>query len=45
MSPAVRFDEADVRRLLDVIEQDIVPLTRVGVAVGNKIFGGAIAHP
>lgn len=42
MSPAVRFDEADVRRLLDVIEQDIVPLTRAGVAAGNKIFGAAI---
>ena len=29
-------------RLLDVIEHEIVPLTRIGVAEGNKIFGGAI---
>ncbi len=29
-------------RLLDVIEQDIIPLTRKGVAAGNKVFGAAI---
>lgn len=29
-------------RLLDVIETDILPRTRVGVANGNKIFGAAI---
>lgn len=29
-------------RLLDVIEDDIVPLTRAGVASGNKLFGAAI---
>ena len=29
-------------RILDVIEQDIVPLTRAGVAAGNKLFGAAI---
>ncbi|GMR22206.1 MAG: nucleoside deaminase [Acidobacteriota bacterium] len=29
-------------RLLDVIEKDIVPLTRDGVLSGNKIFGAAI---
>lgn len=29
-------------RLLDVIEQDIIPLTASGVAAGNKIFGAAI---
>jgi len=39
-----QFDEADVRRLLDVIEQEIVPLTRAGVAAGNKIFGAAIVR-
>lgn len=33
---------AEVTRLLDVIERDIVPLTTAGVAVGNKVFGGAI---
>lgn len=29
-------------RLLDVIEEDIIPLTRRGVAIGNKLFGAAI---
>ncbi|MBB4064716.1 deaminase [Gellertiella hungarica] len=29
-------------RLLDVIERDIIPLTRKGVAAGNKVFGAAI---
>jgi tRNA(Arg) A34 adenosine deaminase TadA len=29
-------------RLLDVIEHDILPLTRKGVALGNKVFGAAI---
>lgn len=29
-------------RLLDVIEYDILPLTRAGVARGNKVFGAAI---
>jgi len=31
-----------VSRFLDVIEHDIAPLTRQGVARGNKIFGAAI---
>ena len=29
-------------RFLDVIEHDILPLTRAGVARGDKVFGGAI---
>lgn len=29
-------------RLLDVIENDLLPLTRAGVSTGNKIFGAAI---
>lgn len=29
-------------RLLDVIETDVVPLTRDGVEAGNKLFGAAI---
>lgn len=33
-----------VTRLLDVIETDIVPLTRAGVARGNKLFGAAILN-
>jgi len=35
-------DPALLARLLDVIAQDIVPLTRRGVAEGNKLFGAAI---
>lgn len=31
-----------VSRLLSIIENDIVPLTRRGVANGNKIFGAAV---
>jgi tRNA(Arg) A34 adenosine deaminase TadA len=31
-----------LNRLFNVIEQDIFPKTRVGVAQGNKIFGAAI---
>ena len=30
------------RRFLEVIEDDIVPLTRQGVQAGNKLFGAAI---
>ncbi|WP_411035545.1 nucleoside deaminase [Shinella sp. BYT-45] len=30
------------KRLLDVIELDILPLTRQGVAAGNKVFGAAV---
>jgi tRNA(Arg) A34 adenosine deaminase TadA len=30
------------KRLLDVIEHDIVPLTETGVRAGNKVFGAAI---
>lgn len=31
-----------INRLFDVIEHDIVPKTRAGVAAGNKLFGAAI---
>ena len=31
-----------IDRLLDVIERDILPMTRQGVTEGNKIFGAAI---
>jgi tRNA(Arg) A34 adenosine deaminase TadA len=31
-----------LNRLLDVVEHDLVPLTRAGVGGGNKIFGAAI---
>ena len=35
-------DASLIERLFDVIENDIVPLTAVGVAAGNKLFGAAI---
>jgi tRNA(Arg) A34 adenosine deaminase TadA len=38
----LKHDSAFVGRLLDVIEHDILPLTRAGVSAGNKIFGAAI---
>jgi tRNA(Arg) A34 adenosine deaminase TadA len=31
-----------IAHLLDIIEEDIVPLTRGGVSKGNKVFGAAI---
>lgn len=31
-----------IDRMLSVIEDDIVPLTRVGVTEGNKVFGAAV---
>lgn len=31
-----------IGRMLDVIETDLVPMTRAGVAHGNKLFGAAI---
>lgn len=31
-----------LHRLLETIEEDILPLTRDGVALGNKIFGAAL---
>ncbi|TWE11860.1 deaminase [Rudaeicoccus suwonensis] len=36
------MDHTSLDRLLHVIEADIVPLTTVGVADGNKLFGAAI---
>ena len=35
-------DTALLDRLLAVIEQDVVPMTRAGVKKGNKLFGAAI---
>ncbi len=35
-------DKSIAARLLNVVEQDILPLTRKGVAAGNKVFGAAI---
>lgn len=35
-------DQTLIDRLIDVIEHEIAPLTRDGVAQGNKIFGAAL---
>jgi len=35
-------DASLIDRLFDVIENDILPLTKAGVAKGNKLFGAAI---
>ncbi|PWW03886.1 tRNA(Arg) A34 adenosine deaminase TadA [Hoeflea marina] len=35
-------DARQAARFLDVIEQDILPLTTIGVGQGNKVFGAAI---
>ncbi|WP_187968321.1 nucleoside deaminase [Aquibium microcysteis] len=37
-------DVALLDRLLDVIERDVVPMTRAGVEKGNKLFGAAILN-
>lgn len=37
-------DSILAERLLDVIDTDILPLTKSGVAAGNKIFGAALLH-
>ncbi|MDZ5695784.1 nucleoside deaminase [Chelativorans sp. M5D2P16] len=38
----MKHDATFIDRLLDVIEQHIVPRTRTGVRAGNKLFGAAI---
>ena len=35
-------DHAMAARLLDVIEHDVIPLTRAGVERGDKVFGAAV---
>lgn len=43
--PMENVDEAAfVRRLLNVMEQEIVPLTEQGVGEGNKVFGAALVR-
>ncbi len=43
MSGVGGHDDATLAaRLLEVLDDDILPLTRAGVAAGNKLFGAAI---
>ena len=37
-----KSDQQIVTRLIDVIEENIVPLTAASVSEGNKVFGSAI---
>lgn len=43
MKPA-EHDADFLSHLLNIIEQDIVPLTAEGVVRGNKLFGAALLH-
>lgn len=36
------FQQDRVSRMLEIIENDVVPLTHAGVGKGNKVFGAAI---
>ena len=40
--PALLANAAELRRLLEVIEMEILPKTAVRVAAGDKVFGAAI---
>ena len=42
LSAEILSEHSGIARLLGVIEQEIVPLTRDGVDKGNKVFGAAI---
>lgn len=36
------FTGSVARRMIEVLEHDVVPLTRAGVEAGNKVFGAAV---
>ena len=40
--PQLRATPAEIKRMLDIIERDILPQTECGVHEGNKVFGAAI---
>jgi tRNA(Arg) A34 adenosine deaminase TadA len=40
--PELTASVAEIRQMLRVIEQDILPVTNRGVAEGNKVFGAAV---
>jgi tRNA(Arg) A34 adenosine deaminase TadA len=40
--PELKASVSEIQRLLDVMENEILPLTEKGVADGNKVFGAAI---
>ena len=42
--PKLAATTKELFRLLEVIEQDILPITRQGVEMGNKVFGAAVLN-
>jgi tRNA(Arg) A34 adenosine deaminase TadA len=40
--PPLTATVTEIQRLLEVMEKDILPVTELGVAAGNKVFGAAI---
>ena len=40
--PPLRATPTEIKRMLDIIERDILPQTECGVHEGNKVFGAAI---
>jgi tRNA(Arg) A34 adenosine deaminase TadA len=44
MTASLQDDSRLPERLIDCIENDILPLTTAGVAAGNKIFGAALLY-
>eukprot|EP00531_Pseudo-nitzschia_arenysensis_P011037 CAMPEP_0116125190 /NCGR_PEP_ID=MMETSP0329-20121206/5678_1 /TAXON_ID=697910 /ORGANISM="Pseudo-nitzschia arenysensis, Strain B593" /LENGTH=218 /DNA_ID=CAMNT_0003619213 /DNA_START=187 /DNA_END=843 /DNA_ORIENTATION=- len=40
--PALKANAEELKGMLDVIENEIMPQTETGVGIGNKVFGAAI---
>lgn len=36
---------AQLKRMFEVIEEEILPVTEKGVALGNKVFGASVLNP
>eukprot|EP01047_Picozoa_sp_COSAG01_P028747 COSAG01_NODE_1942_length_8842_cov_5.900492_8_plen_209_part_00 len=45
VQPALVATASELSRMLSVIEDEIIPKTRAGVAEGNKVFGAAVLGP
>lgn len=43
--PALTATPSELRQLLTIIQNDILPKTRQGVSKGNKVFGAAVLNP
>jgi hypothetical protein len=40
--PPLQASPSEIKRFLEVIQQNILPKTRGGVDLGNKVFGAAV---